>query len=65
MVEAVAGVAAGSGVQRGDIIVAINSQRVSGIRQLRAELAKVGKRAAVLVQREGNMIFIPLKFQDE
>ena len=65
VVEAVAGVAAGSGVQRGDIIVAINSQRVSGIRQLRAELAKVGKRAAVLVQREGNMIFIPLKFQDE
>jgi hypothetical protein len=48
-----------------DIIIAINSQRVSSIRQLRAELAKVGKRAAVLVQHEGNMIFIPLKFQDE
>ena len=63
--EAVAGVAAGSGVQRGDIIIAINSQRVSSIRQLRAELAKVGKRAALLVQREGNMIFIPLKLQDE
>jgi S1-C subfamily serine protease len=48
-----------------DIIIAVNSQRVSSVRQLRAELAKVGKRAAVLVQRQGNMIFIPLKFQDE
>ncbi|MGA7749420.1 MAG: DegQ family serine endoprotease [Gallionella sp.] len=65
LVEAVSGVAAESGIQPGDIIIAINSQRVSSIRQLRAELNKVGKRAAVLVQREGNMIFIPLKFQDE
>jgi len=65
VVEDVSGVAVESGVQRGDIIIAINSQRVSSIKQLRAELAKVGKRAAVLVQREGNMIFIPLKFQDE
>lgn len=63
-VEAVAGVAAESGIQPGDIIIAVNSQRVSSIRQLRAVLAKVGKRAAVLVQREGNMIFISLKFHD-
>lgn len=65
VVGAVSGVAAESGIQPGDIIIAINSQRVSSIRQLRAELAKTGKRAAVLIQREGNMIFIPLKFQDE
>ncbi|MDO8262741.1 MAG: DegQ family serine endoprotease [Gallionella sp.] len=65
VVEAVAGVAAESGVQPGDIIIAINSQRVSSIRQLRAELAKVGKRAAVLVQREGIMLFLPLKFPDK
>lgn len=62
VVDAVAGVAAESGVQPGDIIIAINRQRVSSIRQLRAELAKVGKRAAVLVQREGIMLFLPLKF---
>lgn len=65
LVAAVEGVAAESGIQPGDIIIAVNSQRVSSVRQLRAELAKVGKRAAVLVQRRGNMIFIPLKFQDE
>ena len=65
VVEAVAGVAAESGIQPGDIIIAVNSQRISSVRQLRAELAKVGKRAAVLVQREGNVIFMPLRFPDK
>ena len=65
LVEAVAGVAAESGIQPGDIIIAVNSQRVSTIKQLRAEFAKFGKRAAVLLQREGIMIFMPLKFPDE
>ncbi|HEX5338732.1 MAG TPA: DegQ family serine endoprotease [Gallionella sp.] len=60
-VESVAGVAAAAGIQPGDIIIAVNSQRVSSIKQLRAELARIGKRAAVLVQRDNNMIFIPLQ----
>jgi len=65
VVEAAAGVAAESGIQPGDIIIAINSERISTTKQLRAELAKAGKRAAVLVQREGIMIFLPLKFPDK
>ena len=65
VVEAVTGVAAESGIQPGDIIIAVNSQRVSNTKQLRAELAKAGKRAAVLLQREDMMVFIPLKFPDE
>ena len=62
VVEAVTGVSEESGIQPGDIIVAVNSERVSSTRQLRAALDKTGKRAAVLVQREGTMIFLPLKF---
>ena len=62
VVEAVNGVAANSGIQAGDLIVAINSKRVSSIRQLREVLKRAGKRAAVLVQRNGNMMFIPLRF---
>lgn len=65
IVEAVTGVAAESGIQPGDIIIAVNSHRVSTTKQLRAALDKAGKRAAVLVQREGTAIFIPLKFQNE
>jgi len=62
IVEAVNGVAAKSGIQAGDLIVAINSKRVSSIKQLREVLDRAGKRAAVLVQRGGNMMFIPLRF---
>lgn len=65
LVEESTGVAAESGIQPGDIVIAINSQRVSSIKQFRAALAKAGKHAAVLVQRSGNMIYIPLKFRDE
>lgn len=65
VVEAVTGVAAESGIQPGDIIIAVNSQSVSSIRQLRAALDKAGKRAALLVQREGTTLFMPLKFRGE
>ena len=61
-VESVSGIAAKSGIQAGDLIVAINSKRVSSIKQLREALERAGKRAAVLVQRNGNMMFIPLRF---
>lgn len=63
VVEAVTGVAAESGIQPGDIVLAINSQRISSVKQLRAALDKAGKRVAVLVQREGTTVFIPLKLQ--
>ena len=62
IVESVNGLAAKSGIQAGDLIVAINSKRVASIKQLRELLDRAGKRAAVLVQREGNMMFIPLRF---
>ena len=62
VVEAVNGIAAKSGIQSCDLIVAINSKRISSIKQFRDELNRAGKRAAVLVQRGGNMMFIPLRF---
>jgi serine protease Do len=60
VVDAVDGIAAESGILPRDIIIAINSQRISSIKQFHTVLAEVGTRAALLVQREGNMIFIPL-----
>jgi serine protease Do len=62
VVEAVNGIAAKSGIQPDDLIVAINSKRVSSIKQLRDVLDRAGKRAAVLVQRGGSFMFIPLRF---
>ena len=60
IVDAVDGIAAESGIQARDIIIAINSQRISSIKQFHTVMAEVGMRAALLVQRAGNMIFIPL-----
>ena len=51
VVEAVNGIAEKSGIQSGDLIVAVNSKRVSSIKQLREILDRAGKRAAILVQR--------------
>jgi len=61
LVEGVSGVAARSGIQVRDIVIAVNSQKVTSISQLRSALDSAGRRAAVLVQREGGMLFIPLK----
>ena len=65
IVESVSGLAAESGIQPGDIIIAINSKRISTAGQFRTELAKAGKHAAVLVQRQDSMMFIPLGSQDK
>lgn len=62
VVEAVSGIAEKSGLLPGDLIVAINSKPVPGIRQFREGIERANKRAAVLVQRGGNMLFIPLQY---
>jgi serine protease Do len=62
VVEAASGIAAKSGIQAGDLLVAINSKRVANMKQLLDALDRAGKRAAVLVQRGGNLMFIPLRF---
>ena len=64
LIEAVTGAAA-ERVSSREVSSPSNSQCVSRIRQFRAALNKAGKRAAVMVQFEGNMIFIQLKFQNE
>lgn len=66
VVEAVGGRAASAGVRPGDVILAINSTRVSSVEQLRHELAKSTKRAALLIQRDRTTrIFISLALKDE
>ena len=56
--------AAESGIRPGDIIIAVNSQRVSSIEQFRAARARAGKHVSLLVERDGGRIFIPLKSKD-
>jgi serine protease Do len=61
VVERVAGPAAQSGMQPGDVILALNNQPVTGIDQFRKLLEQAGNRFALLVQRGGARIFVPIR----
>ena len=61
LVEQVGGPAARAGVQPGDLLVAVNGTPVQSIDQVRALLAKSDKSVALLIQRDGNRIFVPVR----
>ena len=55
------GPAARAGIQPGDVIVAINGNRVDSVPQLKAQLERADKHVALLVQRGERKLFVPLK----
>lgn len=61
LVEEVAGAAAAAGVQPGDLLVAVNGTPIDSVGQVRAMLAKATKSVALLIQRDGNKIFVPVR----
>lgn len=61
VVEEVGGAAARSGIQQGDIIVAVNGAPVGTAAELQKLVAQGGKQLAVLVQRGDDKIFLPVK----
>lgn len=60
-VERVQGVARDAGVQRGDFILNVNGRPVKTIKEFREAVGKAGKAVALLVQRGGSQIFIPVR----
>ena len=60
VVESVAGAAARAGIQRGDVILAVNGTPVKDVGELRRLIDKSGKSIAVLVQREDAQIYVPV-----
>ncbi len=60
VVEEVGGAAARAGVQPGDVLLSFNGTPISSLEALREQVAKAGKRVALLVQREDRQIFVPL-----
>ncbi|MBR0567544.1 DegQ family serine endoprotease [Azoarcus sp. L1K30] len=63
VVESAGGPAARAGVQRGDIILALNNQPVTTIEQFRQYLDRAGKRFALLIQRGDARIFVPVRLE--
>ena len=61
VIEQVSGAAARAGVQAGDLLMAVNGQPVSAIEQVRAAVAKADKSVALLIQRDGQQIFVPVR----
>ncbi len=61
VVEDADGAAARAGVQQGDVLLAINGKAVQSIEQVKSVLAGKPKSVALLVQRDGEKIFVPVK----
>jgi serine protease Do len=60
VVEQAAGPAARAGIQPGDVVLAVNGQPIAEPEQLRDLADKAGRRIALLVQRGGTTMFVPL-----
>ena len=61
VVEQASGAAARAGVQPGDVVVSINGQPVKDIEQVRGIVAKADRSVALLIQRDGERIFVPVR----
>ena len=61
VIEGASGAAARAGVNRGDVLLAINGQPVQSVEQVRELMKGKPKNVALLVQRDGETIFVPLK----
>jgi serine protease Do len=61
VVEGVSGPAARAGVEPGDVLLAINGKPVQSIEQVRGVMQGQPKSVALLVQRDGERIFVPVK----
>jgi serine protease Do len=61
IVEQAAGPAALAGVQPGDVVLSINGAAVTGIDELRKQVAQSDKSVALLIERNGQKIFVPVQ----
>jgi len=61
LVEAVTGAAARAGIEPGDVVLAINGTSVKDVEQVRSIVAKSDKSVALLIQRAGDKIFVPIR----
>jgi serine protease Do len=60
LVEGVSGPAQAAGVQPGDVVLAVNGTPVHSLEQLRAIVTKASSSVALLIQRQGNKVFVPI-----
>jgi serine protease Do len=61
VVEDSDGPAAVAGVERGDVILAVNGKKVASVSEFRGAVDAAGATVALLIQREGAQIFVPVR----
>jgi serine protease Do len=61
LVERSSGPAAAAGIQEGDLIIAVNGAPARNVAELATLLDKSGKSVALLVQRDGETLFVPVE----
>jgi len=61
LVEDVGGAAAHAGIQPGDVVLSLNGKPVDSAAQIRAELEKKPGHIALLIQRNDQQIFVPIR----
>ena len=61
VVQESAGAAAKAGIRAGDVIVSVNGKTVRQVDELRNQVAQAKGRVAVLVERNGQRMFVPVE----
>ncbi|MDR3065227.1 MULTISPECIES: Do family serine endopeptidase [Comamonas] len=61
LVAQASGPAAAAGISRGDVLLSINGAPAGNIDEVRAAVARADKTVAVLIWRDGNKIFVPVR----
>jgi serine protease Do len=62
VIEGVAGPPARAGLMPGDVLLAINGEPVRSVDQVRSMMDKKPKSVALLIERNGSRIFVPVDF---
>lgn len=55
------GPAAAAGIEPGDVLLAVNGATAANVDEVRAAVAKADKSVALLIWRDGNKIFVPVR----
>ena len=61
VVENATGPAARAGIQPGDVIVSVGAAKVTTLEQLKRQIEKSGDHVALLIERNGQKIFVPVR----
>jgi serine protease Do len=61
LIEDASGAAEMAGIEPGDVLISVNGRPVTSVVQVREMVAKANKSVALLIQRGGEKIFIPVR----